>query len=183
MPRIEAVWHLTGYRAHLRRVPRLTRAHARRRMSYWGRIIITDIRRHASVFKYKGGRSRKGARLINSMWTKRGKPARHEVMQHVGWGVPHGEVLEFGPRRKMTWVITPKGFRSDKSHGRSGGGVALRALRFKWRGKITYMRRVKHRWSIKESRVHVEPALKRNERKFQEDMGSILQRVVQGELR
>ena len=182
MPRLQATFDLQPMQTRMRGVPRLVRAHVRRRLSYWGRYHIKDIRKHSNVFKYsQGKRGNPGEpHLVNSLWTRRGKG--RDPIQHIGWGVPWGEVLEFGPRRKFVWPIFPKGFRSDKSQGRSGGGVALKFLRFEWKGKIVYSKGVIHRWKKGELRPHVEPSLKRHERGFHADMGSITQRVIEGKL-
>lgn len=160
---------------------RLVKAHTRRRLSYWGRQHIKYIRGHRSVFKYKEGRQgRTSAPLLNSMWTKRKKS--REPTQLIGWGLPHGEVLEFGPKRVFTWEIVPKGFRSDISFGAGKRGVALKFLRFKVGGKIRYAKKVVHRWTTAELRPHVEPSLIRHERGFLQDMGSITKRVIEGRL-
>lgn len=180
MPRITAVWDNVNLMRFYRRVPRLVRAHSRRRLFYWGRYLVKDIRKHSGVFKYKGGRGGRSAPLINSMWTERGKGK--EIKQSIGWGVAHGEVMEFGPRTAKSWIIAPRGFRSDVTHGRSGGGVALKMLRFKWHGKITYARQVTHVWDDGQKRPHVEPALKRHERNMMHDLSTIPKRVMEGKL-
>ena len=181
---LDAHFKLQEYRSFLRGVPRLVRAHSRRRLAYWGRYILSDIKRHQSVFKYRSRQRTKriGPRLLNSMWTRRNSNSP-VPMQQIGWRLPHGEVMEFGPRKARMWPITPKGFRSDVSHGRSGGGVALRFLRFEVRGKIVYARKVIHEWDRGQLREHVAPALKRHERGFMHDMGSIPKRVIEGKLR
>lgn len=175
-----ATWDDAELMQHYRRVPRLVRAHGRRRLSYWGRYMVKDIRRHSRVFKYRNGGAT--GKLIASMWTRRAAGHRGDPMQHVGWGVSHGEIMEYGPRRKFVWDIVPKGFRSDITHGRSGGGVALKRLRFMSNGKIRYARKVTRRWKNKELRQHIAPSLKRIEKGFMQDCGSIAQRVIEGRL-
>jgi hypothetical protein len=103
----------------------------------------------------------------------------------MGWGVPHGEVMEFGPRRMKRWLIVPKGFRSDISGagGRSGGGQALKFLRFKAGGKIRYTKWVEHVWDDGQKREHFKPHMEKHERGFFQDIGSIPQRVLEGKLR
>lgn len=178
MPRLSATFDLKPLETHMRGVPRLVRKHTRQRLSYWGRRHVADIRKHNSVFKYREGGAT--GKLIASMWTRRAKSGGSK--QLIGWGVPYGEVMEFGPRRKFVWDIFPTGFRSDITHGRSGGGVALKMLQFQWHGKICYAKKVTHRWTTKELRPHVGPSLDRLNREFMIDMGSIPQRVIEGEL-
>ncbi len=170
----------------MRRTSRLVRAHARRRLSYWGRYLIKDIRKRGSVFKYREGKGRKrggGGSLLASLRTHR-VTGRRDPQQVITWGVPHGEVMEHGPRKAKRWLIVPKGFRSDYAGagGRSGGGRALKFLRFKWHGKIKYARFVEHVWTPAELRPHIAPALKRHQRGFMADIGSIPKRVLEGKL-
>lgn len=189
MPLITATFDLKPIHTRLRGVPRLVRAHCRRRLSYWGRYFIADIRKHGSAFKHAVRRARKTkftaapvrkGRLLASLWTRRVK--ERDPKQLIGWGVPYGEVLEFGPRGAKTWTIRPKGFRSDIT-SRGGGKTGLKFLRFQWRGKICYARQVTHVWTKDQLRPHVAPAFERHEKNFMADIGSIPKRVIEGKLR
>jgi hypothetical protein len=185
VPRITAKCHDEAFRRHLRRSYGVIIAHTRRRLSYWGRYIIKSIRRDRSLFKYKEGRRRRrggSGTLAGSLWTKRVQGKTEQVM---GWGVPHGEVMEFGPRRLKRWPIVPRGYRSDVAGagGRSGGGQKLKFLRFKVGGKWRYARWVEHVWTDDQKRPHFGPHMRKHERGFLQDVGSIPYRVLEGKLR
>jgi hypothetical protein len=158
-----------------RKSRKLIRVHTRRALGKWGRRIITDIRRDEELFSNETGR------LKASLWTKRGKDP--VPVQEMGWAVPYGEVLEFGPKRKKTWVIRPKGFRSDVNLGRSGAGQSLKALRFESKGRIVYARKVTHRWTSAELRPHFRPWMDHWRRHILQDLQSIQGRVLEGDLR
>jgi hypothetical protein len=157
-----------------RRDRKLIRVHTRRALSKRARRIISDIRRDEELFSNESGR------LKASLWTKRAKGT--EIVQEMGWAVPYGEVLEFGPRHKREWKIRPRGFRSDVTLGRSGGGQALKALRFKSKGKIVYARVVTHRWTSDQLRPHFGPWLDHWRRHILAELATIQQRVIEGEL-
>lgn len=181
MPRLTATIDMAPTMRRFRAATPLVRAHTRRRLSYWGRQIIKYIRRDHKLFRYANGGAT--GKLKASLRTRRGRSIGGDIVQEMSWGVPYGEVLEFGPRRKFTWKIRPKGFRSDVTHGRSGGGVALKFLRFQVGAKIVYAKEVKHVWTTSQLRPHFEPHMKKHERGFLDDMGSITQRVLEGRLR
>ena len=154
---------------------RLTRAHTRKRLAFWGRRLVSSIRGDSGLFTSDHGV------LKASLWTERSKDSA-EPAQEIGWGVPYGEVLEWGPARAREWKIRPRGFRSDVTHGRSGGGKALARLRFVAKGKVVYAREVTHRWTEAERRPHFAPWLDHITRFFLDDMLSINARVIAGEL-
>ena len=159
-------------RHHWSRAPRLIKAHSAKRLDYWGRRIISSIKTDSSLF------TRDRGRLKNSLWTHR---RRGELVQEMGWAVPYGYVLEWGPSTKRTWVIKPKGFRSD-APGRSGGGRALTALRWKAGGEWKYARQVTHRWTVGSLRPHFEPWIDHHKRHMLQDLGDVPHRVLEGEL-
>jgi hypothetical protein len=181
---ITGKWRADHLRRFLRRAPRIIRGHQRRRLAYWGRYIINSIRRDGKLFKYeqrqRGGR-RKGM-LKASLWTERNRNSR-EPSQLLGWGVPWGEVMEFGPARKSSWKIRPSGFRSDATLGRSGAGKALKFLRYEQHGVIKYAREVTHVWTDSQKRPHFAKHLKRHDRGFRQDIESLPTRVFEGKLR
>jgi len=162
----------------LQRADKVARAHVRQRQVFWGNRVIRDIRGDHQLFSNEIGR------LKQSLYTrrKRGQKAGESV-QELGWRVPYGDVVEFGPARAREWEIRPRGFRSDISHGRSGGGVALTFLRFVSKGKVVYAKKVKHIWTEKERRPHFEPWIDHFRRFYLEDMATIVPRVLRGELR
>jgi hypothetical protein len=179
MPRLVATFDLKPWERAMKGAPRLIRAHTRRRLSYWGQRHKSDIKRHSNVFRYREGGAT--GKLLASIWTERAKGGhRHHIAQHLGWGVPYGEVMEFGPSRSFTWEIVPTGFSSA---GRSGGATGLRFLRFQSKGKIHFAKKVIHRWTPRELRLHVLPSMKRLSREYYKDMSTISQRVIEGELR
>lgn len=183
--RLQATVDDRAVREHLRSVPNVIRAHVIRRLEYWGRRVVTETKRDlAGKFTYSSpppqGHQR-GA-LANSLWTER-KRSESVPTQAAGWGVPYGEFLEFGPRRKKRWIIRPKGFRSDVKLGRSGAGQALQFLRFEVGGVIKYARQVEHKWTKRELRKHFGPALKKLRAGINRDLSTIPNRVVRGKLR
>jgi hypothetical protein len=161
---------------HLRHVSRVTAGHVRRRLKYWSDRIISTVRSNYTVFDNETGK------LKQSLWTSPVRGVR-EPTQELGWAVPYGYVLEFGPVRKRTWVIKPKGFRSDIGTGRSGGGRSLRFLRFEAGGKIVYAREVRRVWNDSQKRPHFIPAFEKHERAYYKDLASIPIKVMSGELR
>lgn len=180
---ITGKWEADHLRRFLRRAPRIIRGHQRRRLSYWGRYIIASIRRDGKIFKYEQGKRKGGKGMLKaSLWTERNRKSQ-QPSQLLGWGVPWGEVMEFGPARKSSWKIRPSGFRSDVGLGRSGAGRALRFLRYEQHGEIKYAREVTHVWTDSQRRPHFEKHLKRHDRGFRQDMDSIPVRVFEGKLR
>jgi hypothetical protein len=101
----------------------------------------------------------------------------------MGWAVPYGYVLEWGPYKKRVWYIKPKGFRSEVNLGRSGGGQALSFLRFEYKGKIVFARKVKHTWTRAQLRPHFEPWMNHYQRRILADIGDIPRQVIEGEIR
>jgi hypothetical protein len=99
----------------------------------------------------------------------------------MGWAVPYGYVLEWGPATKRSWVIKPKGFRST-TLGRSGGGQALTALRWRAGGEWKYARQVVHKWTVGSLRPHFEPWIDHHQRHMLQDLGDVPHRVLEGEL-
>jgi len=182
VPRVQAKIHDKEFRKKLRTSSAVVKGHVARRLSYWGRYIIKSIKGDHSIFKYKEGRSRRrggGGSLTGGLWTNR---TQGKLEQLMGWNVAHGEVMEFGPRFAKEWFITPKGFRSDVT-SRGGGKTGLKFLRFKSRGKIRYAQIVKHVWDDGQKREHFKPHMKKAERGFFQDIGSIPKRVLEGKLR
>lgn len=156
-------------------VRRLTKAHARKRLEFWGRRLLTSIRGDSQLFTSDHGV------LKASLWTERTRDSQ-EPSQEAGWGVPYGEVHEWGPARAKEWKIVPRGLRSDVTSGRGGAGQALKKLRFVSNGKVVYAKSVTHRWTEASRRPHFEPWLDHLRRYFLEDMQSICSRVISGEL-
>jgi hypothetical protein len=166
-----------GVRAFVRsleRADKVARAHIRQRQTFWGNRVIRDIRGDHQLFSNEHGR------LKQSLYTRRKRGQKPgESVQELGWRVPYGEVVEFGPARAREWKIRPRGFRSDAK----GAGKALTHLRFVVKGKVIYAKEVTHRWTEKERRPHFEPWIDHVRRFYLDDMVSILPRVLKGELR
>jgi len=174
----------------LERVPRLIRGHVARRLKYHCERIIIAIKEDDTLFKYTqrgGGRSQATGQLKQSLWTAKGTSAMGSgvQVQLIGWAVPYGDVLEWGPMYKRTWEIKPKGFRSDVGgrKWRSGGYQALQFLSFQVGNKVVFARKVTHRWTEKERRPHVTPHVEKLEKRILKDLNTIPSKVFSGELR
>lgn len=146
------------------------RAHKRaaiatkRYIEYYGDKIVSSIRRDRHLFTYKEkpiggsfGVTRRQGALKRSLWAGKVVADKGALVQELGWGVPYGPYLEWGPERAKAWTIRPKGFRVVSP--RSGGAVGLKYLRFKAKGKIVYAREARHRWKQSELRPHYGPAV------------------------
>ena len=136
---------------------------AKRVLRYWGDQIRSGIRRDRSLFRYRiapirGGGRRRGM-LKQSLFRSRPREMPGHVVQvDLGWGVPYGPVLEWGPERAKVWTIKPVGFRAGVTLGRSGAAQAIKFLRFRGAGGgIVYARQVTHKWKQNQLRPHFEP--------------------------
>lgn len=171
----------------LERVPRIIRGHVARRIHKYSNDIIANIRADHKLFKYKNADATYNrGKLKQSLWTDKLETSDDDLqVQQIGWAVPYGDVLEYGPMYKKQWEIKPKGFRSDVGGAkwRSGGMQALRFLRFNVGGKIVYARKVTHKWTKKELRPHVKPHVEKLEKKILKDLQSIPAKVFEGKLR
>lgn len=67
-----------------------------------------------------------------------------QLEMDIGWGVPYGRVLEFGPLRRRIWTIKPK---------------RGKVLRFKAGGGIVFARSVTRVWEKSQLRPHVGPTI------------------------
>jgi hypothetical protein len=173
-------------RKNLERVARVVKRHASRRLHLHCNTIIKNIRNDHTLFKYKDAEvDYNRGKLKESLWTEKADTSTKAVaVQQIGWAVPYGDVLEWGPVLKKTWEIKPKGFRSDVGgkKWRSGGQQALQFLRFKYKGSIVYSRGVTHKWTEAEKRPHVTPHVEQMEAIILEDLESIPSKVFSGEL-
>jgi len=167
--------------AHYRRVPRIVRKAVASSLSHWGRKIVSSIKRDTGLFNNDPHPD--AGHLQRSLWTAR-KKGTGEAVQELGWGgraVNYGPLLEWGTKKK-SWDITPRGFRSDITFGRSGGKVALKFLQFQIGGKIFYARKVVHNWTTAQLRPHFGPWVDHWHRHIIQDLHNIPVRALEGSL-
>ena len=173
---------LGAYNRYIDRARMRLAVAAKRRLEYWADRARTEIRRDRTLFHYaqqpiddgRGQRRRKGA-LKASLWVGRAKRSSGKSLSvEMGWGVPYGPVLEWGPRVRQ-WIIRPRGFRVAKR----GGVAGVKSLRFRVGNEIVYARKVVHTWSRDQLRPHWTPTLDALEPQILDDLGKVAEDVIE----
>lgn len=126
-----------------------------RRLNQAADMIISEVK-SGSFFDNPTGK------LQESISKGRVRRRRGAISIDMGWGVPYGKTVEFGPRKK-TWKIRAR---------------FAKALRFQAGGGIVFAKEVTHRWTPAEQRPHFAPTIKRLAPRIRKTLGIIVRETM-----
>lgn len=176
------------FRAAPRKAARLTRNVLRKNsllVATEARQILTRIQ-NPKLHPKPEGAQRGG--LAQSIIPTPVQMTGSQMFAEVTWGgLPYGYILEHGPTKK-DWDIRPKYYKALRfgwPNAPMGGftlTVAGKAKSGERIGALTenvfYFKRVHRRWSRKELRPHIRPAMRKVEPLFLKDMEGVIREVM-----
>lgn len=178
----------TGFQAALRAAPRRAADLTYRVL----RINTTEIATEAKINLTKiqnpkiGPEGDQKGGLAQSIMPSRVYKQGSTMHAHVRWGLPYGKILEWGPSKKswdikakhapvlrFGWPNAPQGGFTATATGSKGGQRVMTLT-----ANVFYFKRVRHVDRPSHRRVHVKPAVEKQEPIFIRDMMRIPKKVL-----